>query len=673
MYYPTLFSPLDLGPFSVPNRLIMGSMHTGLEESPKHFDRLAEFFRSRAAGGAALIITGGVSPSDAGRAMPGGAAMLTEADADLHRCIPDAVHQVGGRICLQLLHTGRYGFHPNVISSTAAQAPISPFPPHALTDAEIRAEIASFANAARLAELAGYDGIEIMGSEGYFINQFTSPALNDRTDEWGGSAENRQRLAVEIVRAVKAAVSEKFLLIFRISLLDLVPQGTPWSEVASLAQKLEAEGVHLLNSGIGWHESRVPTIASMVPHAAFKESTARLKALVKIPVAVTNRINMPDQAEQLLADGVADMATMARPWLADANWAVKAEAGRADDINTCIGCNQACLDHVFVGKAVTCLVNPYALNEHKLRVIKAADPQTIAVIGGGVAGMSAAVEAAERGHRVSLYERSDTLGGQFLLAAAIPGKEDYAETLRYFSARLKALNVEIHLKTEVTAQDLQQQGVTSVILATGVRPRVPELPGVDRANVVRYDQLLRGEVKPASSIAVIGAGGIGFDVCEYLLHCDAPVTDTASFLSHWGIDCADEAQGGLITPQPHHASRRIVLCQRSTTKPGKNLGKTTGWIHRTALKMGGVEHLVGVEYVRIDDDGLWYRENGVEQCLAVEQVVLCSGQISELSLLDSLTAAGLSVQVIGGADKAAELDAKRAIRQGVDVVMALSQ
>ncbi|MFY0663399.1 MAG: NADPH-dependent 2,4-dienoyl-CoA reductase [Natronospirillum sp.] len=672
MQFPTLFSPLDLGPFTVPNRLIMGSMHTGLEESPKHFDRLAEFFRSRAAGGAALIITGGVSPSDAGRAMPGGAAMLTEADADLHRCIPDAVHQAGGRVCLQLLHTGRYGFHPNVISSTSAQAPISPFPPHALTSDEIQAEIAAFAEASRLAELAGYDGVEIMGSEGYFINQFTSPALNDRTDKWGGSADNRQRLAVEIVKAVKAVVSDKFLLIFRISLLDLVPAGTPWDEVASLAKKLEAEGVHLLNSGIGWHESRVPTIASMVPHAAFKDATARLKATVEIPVAVTNRINMPEQAEILLTEGIADMATMARPWLADANWGVKAEQGNANEINTCIGCNQACLDHVFVGKSVTCLVNPYALNEHKLRVVPATEPLNVAVIGGGVAGMSAAVEAAERGHRVSLYERSNTLGGQFLLAAAIPGKEDYAQTLRYFNARLETLGVTVHLGTDASADVLQKQGISTVILATGVRPRVPELPGVERDNVVRYDQLLRGEVAPASSVAVIGAGGIGFDVCEFLLHCDAPVTETAEFLQHWGIDCQDDQQGGLVKPQPHHASRRIVLCQRSTTKPGKNLGKTTGWIHRTALKMGGVEHLVGVEYLRVDDEGLWYRLDDEEHCLAVEQVVLCSGQVSELGLLDSLQAAGLAVHVIGGADKAAELDAKRAIRQGVDVVMALS-
>ncbi|WLD59246.1 NADPH-dependent 2,4-dienoyl-CoA reductase [Salinispirillum sp. LH 10-3-1] len=672
MHFPTLFSPLDLGPFTVPNRLIMGSMHTGLEESPKHFGRLAEFFRSRAAGGAALIITGGVSPSDAGRAMPGGAAMLTEADVELHRCIPDAVHQAGGRICLQLLHTGRYGFHPKVISSTNAQAPISPFQPHALSAEEIQAEIASFAEASRLAEMAGYDGVEIMGSEGYFINQFTSPALNDRTDEWGGSADNRQRLAVEIVKAVKAVVSDNFLIIFRISLLDLVPKGTPWSEVASLAKKLEAEGVHLLNSGIGWHESRVPTIASMVPHAAFKDATSRLKSIVGIPVAVTNRINMPDQAEALLAEGLADMATMARPWLADANWGVKAEQGHAEEINTCIGCNQACLDHVFVGKSVTCLVNPYALNEHKLQVVPAAVPKSIAVIGGGVAGMSAAVEAAERGHKVSLYERNETLGGQFLLAAAIPGKEDYAQTLRYFKARLAALGVTVHLGVEVTAQDLKEAGVSTVILATGVRPRVPELPGVERANVVRYDQLLSGEVAPASSVAVIGAGGIGFDVCEFLLHCDAPVTATKDFLQHWGIDCEDDAQGGLVKPQPQHAHRRIVLCQRSTTKPGKSLGKTTGWIHRTALRMGGVEHLVGVEYLRIDDEGLWYRLDGVEQCLAVEQVVLCSGQVSELGLQESLIEAGLGVHVIGGADKAAELDAKRAIRQGVDVVMALS-
>lgn len=671
MSFPAVFSPLDLGPFTVPNRLIMGSMHTGLEESPKHFDRLATFFQRRAEGGAGLIITGGVAPTDAGRAMPGGAAMLTQEDADCHRCIPEAVHAVGGRICLQLLHTGRYGFHPNVVSATEQQSPISPFAPHALTDDEIRREIAGFAEASRLAELAGYDGIEIMGSEGYFINQFTSPALNNRTDQWGGAAENRHRLAIEIVRAIKGAVSPQFLIIFRISLLDLVPNGTPWEEVETLALALEAEGVHLFNSGIGWHESRVPTIASMVPSAAFSDATARLRKLVRIPVAVTNRINMPEQAETLLRDNVADLITMARPWLADADWGKKAQNNQFADINTCIGCNQACLDHVFVGKAVTCLVNPYALNEHKLKIIPAEKPRHVAVIGGGVAGMSAAVEAAQRGHSVTLYEKRDRLGGQFQLAAAIPGKEDYAQTLRYFETRLAALGVRVQLNRPVTVEDLTTAQISSVILATGVNPRVPDLPGVDLPNVVRYDQLLRGEVSPGQRIAVIGAGGIGFDVCEFLLHCDAPVTDKAAFLRHWGIVGEGNAQGGLAQPQPHHATRHITLCQRSTHKPGKTLGKTTGWIHRTALKMGGVEHLVGIEYERIDDAGLWYRKDDTLQCLAVDQIVLCSGQESELGLMHDLQAAGFDVKVIGGAEKAAELDAKRAIRQGVDAAMTL--
>ncbi len=671
--FSTLFSPLHLGPFSVPNRLIMGSMHTGLEESPKHFGQLADFFRQRAEGGAGLIITGGVSPSDAGRAMPGGAAMLSEKDAEAHRVIPEAVHAVGGRICLQLLHTGRYGFHPQIVGPTSAQAPISPFPPHALTGEEIEREIRSFASAAQLAESAGYDGIEVMGSEGYFINQFTSPVLNNRTDQWGGSAENRQRLALEVVRAIKAAVSDRFLLIFRLSLLDLVPEGTPWQEVEQLAHRLIAEGVHVLNSGIGWHESRVPTIASMVPPAAFREATARLRSVVDVPVAVTNRINMPDQAEQLLHDSVADLVTMARPWLADAAWGRKARQGHEAEINTCIGCNQACLDHIFMGKPVSCLVNPYALQESRLSREPAAEPQRVAVVGGGVAGLSAAVELAERGHQVELYEAGERLGGQFLLAARVPGKEDYRHTLRYYEHRLQQLGVAIHLSTRVEPEHLRHQGIASVVLATGVRPRVPELPGIDHPMVVRYDQLLRGDAAPADRIAVMGAGGIGFDVCEYLLHCDAPVIETAEFLRHWGIDARGDSQGGLTRPEHLHARRDITLCQRSTGKPGKSLGKTTGWIHRLQLRQGGVHHLTGIQYERIDDDGLWYRDaEGALQKLAVDQVVLCTGQVSETGLQDSLTQAGLRVLTIGGAEKAAELDAKRAIRQGVEAAIALT-
>ncbi|TGG95162.1 NADPH-dependent 2,4-dienoyl-CoA reductase [Natronospirillum operosum] len=671
--FTTLFSPLDLGPFSVSNRLIMGSMHTGLEESPKHFGRLAAFFRQRATGGAGLIITGGVAPTDAGRAMPGGAAMLTEADAEQHRIIPEAVHEVGGRICLQLLHTGRYGFHPNIVSATDAQAPISPFPPRALNDDEIQAEIEGFARAAQLAEQAGYDGIEIMGSEGYFINQFTSPALNRRTDDWGGSAENRQRLAIEIVRAIKAAVSDRFLLIFRLSLLDLVPNGTPWSEVEQLAHRLVEEGVHVLNSGIGWHESRVPTIASMVPAAAFREATAKLRQTVSVPVAVTNRINRPEQAEDLLSAGTADLVTMARPWLADADWGRKAGTGKADEINVCIGCNQACLDHIFQGKPVTCLVNPYALQEDRYSRQPAVQSRRVAVIGGGVGGLSAAVELAERGHEVHLYERGAQLGGQFLLAARVPGKEDYRYTLRYYEQRLQHLGVSVHLNAEVTPEQLQAAGQHTVVLATGVRPRVPDLPGIDHGMVVRYDQLLRGDRAPGTRIAVMGAGGIGFDVGEFLLHCDAPVTATEAFLSHWGIDASGANPGGLIHPQPQHAARKITLCQRSDEKPGKRLGKTTGWIHRLQLRTGGVQHLTGIQYERIDDQGLWYTDaRGDSRCLAVDQIVLCTGQESELTLQDGLLRAGLEVHTIGGADKAAELDAKRAIRQGLEVAVALS-
>lgn len=673
MAYTHLFSDIDLGPFSISNRLIMGSMHTGLEESPKHFSRLAAFFRQRVEGGAGLIITGGVSPSDAGRAMPGGAALLTQDDADAHTVIPQAVHDAGGRICLQLLHTGRYGFHPNVISATDAQAPISPFKPKALSDEEIEAEIQSFANAARLAESAGYDGVEIMGSEGYFLNQFTSPALNNRTDQWGGSADNRQRIALRVAEAVKAAVSEQFLIIYRISLLDLVPEGTPWAEVEQLAHRLIAAGVHVLNSGIGWHESRVPTIASMVPGAAFRAATARLRSAVDVPVAVTNRINMPDQADALIADGTADLVTMARPWLADADWGRKAESGASDDINTCIGCNQACLDHVFEGKPVSCLVNPYALHEDKFPRHRANQTQYVAVIGGGVGGLSAAVELAERGHHVALYEQQSRLGGQFLLAARVPGKEDYAHTLRYFEHRLAELDVRVHLNTRADVDDLVQAGVDQVVLASGVTPRVPELPGIDHAMVVRYDQLLRGDVAPGQRIAVMGAGGIGFDVGEYLLHVDAPVHETEAFLSHWGIDATGDAPGGLTQPQGQHARRQITLCQRSTTKPGKKLGKTTGWIHRLQLRNGGVQHLTGISYSHVDDQGLWYDDaNGERHCLSVDQIVLCTGQESELSLADKLAQAGLPVTRIGGADKAAELDAKRAIRQGVEVAVALS-
>ncbi len=674
MAYPLLSAPLNIGRMAVENRLIMGSMHTGLEENPRHFPALAEYFRQRVEGGAGLIITGGVSPTPTGRALKDGAAILEPKDAQAHRVITEAVHDAGGRICLQLLHTGRYGFHPEIVSSMADQAPISPFAPKALDEAGIQAEIDGFAHAAALAEEAGYDGVEIMGSEGYFINQFTSPALNQRTDRWGGNAENRQRLPLEIVAAVKKAVSESFTVIFRISLLDLVPNGTEWPEIESLAVKLEAAGADCLNSGIGWHESRVPTIASMVPPAAFREATARLKSVVQCPVAVTNRINRPEQAEQLLYEGVADLVTMARPWLADPQWGRKAMAGDDARINTCIGCNQGCLDHIFEGEAASCLVNPYAAREMIYPAEPTTQPRRAVVVGGGVAGLSAALELAERGHTVILHEKSAELGGQFLLAQRIPGKEDYRYTLSYYRQRLVDLGVDIRLRSAPATADILATQPDAVVIATGVTPRKPDIPGLDHPMVTSYEQLLSGIVTPEPRVAVIGAGGIGFDVSTYLLHAGlAPDNPVGAFLEHWGIDARAQHPGGLQPPRMHSQPRRIYLCQRSTDKPGKSLGKTTGWIHRAELRRLGVEHVAGVQYQRIDDHGLWIMRGDSDEpeCIAVDQVVVCAGQVSVDALARDLAHSRVPTHTIGGASRAGELDAERAILEGLKAALAI--
>ncbi|TJY64634.1 NADPH-dependent 2,4-dienoyl-CoA reductase [Arthrobacter sp. CAU 1506] len=670
--YPKLFEPLDLGFTTLPNRVLMGSMHVGLEELPGGFERMAAFYAERARGGVGLIVTGGIAPNADGRLQPGGAMMTTTAEAARHRTITDAVHAEGGRIALQLLHAGRYAAHPEPVAPSPVQAPISPFSPRELSEEDIEQTIEDFAAAAALARDAGYDGVEIMGSEGYLINEFVVARTNQRTDGWGGSYENRIRFPLEIVRRTRQRVGKDFIIIYRLSMLDLVEGGSSFEEVAQLARGVEAAGATIVNTGIGWHESRVPTIATSVPRAGFAWVTRRLMGAVGIPLVTTNRINNPDTAEQLLADGCADMVSMARPLLADPAFVLKASRGQADHINTCIACNQACLDHTFAGKITSCLVNPRACHETELVIEPAAKPKSLAVVGAGPAGLACAVTAAARGHQVTLYEAAEEIGGQFNLAKQIPGKEEFHETIRYFDRQLELLGVDVRLKTRVAAAELAEGGFDEIILATGVVPRIPELDGVDHPSVLGYLDVLRDHRELGATVAVLGAGGIGFDVSEYITQAGPSASlEPKLFREHWGIDDDPAVRGGLAAPRPARPARTVHLLQRKDTKPGAGLGKTTGWIHRAELKSRGVQMIPAATYRKIDDDGLHLTIDGTESVLAVDNVVLCTGQEPQRELLEGLKSVGLPVHLVGGADVAAELDAKRAINQATRLAAAL--
>ena len=664
MPYPELLKPLDLGFTTLKNRVLMGSMHVGLEEVENGFERMAAFYAERARGEVGLIVTGGISPNERGRPMPWGAKLTTEEEAAHHRQITEAVHAEGGKIALQILHFGRYAYHSDLVAPSAIQAPITPFAPHALTGEEVEQTIEDFVRCAALAQSAGYDGVEVMGSEGYLINEFIAARTNQRDDEWGGSYENRIRLPLEIVRRTREKVGRDFIIIYRLSMLDLVEGGSTADEVVQLAKAIEAAGATILNTGIGWHEARIPTIATSVPRAAFAWVTKRLKGEVSIPLVATNRINTPEVAENLLAEGYCDMVSMARPLLADAAFVQKARENRADEINTCIACNQACLDHTFAGKITSCLVNPRACHETELVIAPTDAPKKIAVVGAGPAGLSFAVTAAERGHAVTLIEASSDVGGQFNIAKKIPGKEEFNETIRYFRKQLDLTGVVVRLNTRAEADALADEGFDDIILATGVSPRTPEIDGVDHPKTLSYLDVLRDEVPVGKSVAVIGAGGIGHDVSEYLVERhEAPSIDR--FFRTWGVDPDYKAAGGRTAPQVEPAERQVFLMQRSTGKVGERLGRTTGWIHRAALKMHGVVTASGVAYRRIDDEGLHVVIDGTDKTLPVDHVVICAGQEPLRDLQDDLIARGCSVHLIGGADVAAELDAKRAIDQGV--------
>lgn len=666
--YPHLLAPLDLGFTTLRNRTLMGSMHTGLEEKPNGFERMAAYFAERARGGVGLMVTGGIGPNEEGGVYSGAAKLTTEEEAEKHRIVTRAVHEAGGKICMQILHAGRYAYSPKSVAPSAIQAPINPFKPHELDEAGIEKQIQDFVNCSVLAQKAEYDGVEVMGSEGYFINQFLAAHTNQRTDRWGGSYENRMRLPVEIVRRVREAVGPNFIIIYRLSMLDLVEGGSTWDEIVTLAKAIEAAGATLINTGIGWHEARIPTIATKVPRAAFTKVTAKLRGEVKIPLITTNRINTPEVAEQVLAEGDADMVSMARPFLADPDFVNKAAEGRSDEINTCIGCNQACLDHTFGGKLTSCLVNPRACHETELNYIPTTQVKKIAVVGAGPAGLASATVAAERGHSVTLFDAAAEIGGQFNVAKRVPGKEEFYETLRYFKRKLETTGVDLRLNTRVSVEDLVKGGFDEIILATGIAPRTPAIPGIDHPKVIGYlDAIL--ERKPVGqAVAVIGAGGIGFDVSEFITHQGTSTSlDREAFWKEWGIDGALEARGGIagVKPQPHAAARQVFLLQRKKSKVGDGLGKTTGWIHRTGLKNKQVQMLNSVEYLKVDDAGLHIRvAEGEPQVLPVDTVIVCAGQDPLRELHEGLLASGQSVHLVGGADVAAELDAKRAINQG---------
>ncbi len=670
--YPHLLQPLDLGFCTLPNRVLMGSMHTGLEDHARDFPKLAAYFRERAEGGVGLMVTGGIAPNLVGWLKPFAGKLSWPWEIHKHRIVTGAVHAAGGKIALQILHAGRYAAHPLLVSASRVKAPISPLTPRALTAWGVERQIRAFVTTAKLARDAGYDGVEVMGSEGYLINQFLSARTNRRDDAWGGTPEKRMRFAVEIVRRIREAVGPDFILIYRLSMLELVEGGSDWNEIVMQAKAIEAAGATIINTGIGWHEARVPTIATSVPRAAFAGVTAKLKPHVKLPLVATNRINMPEVAEEVLARGQADMVSMARPLLADPQWVNKARAGRRDEINTCIACNQACLDHVFVGRKASCLVNPRACAETELNYTPTTAPKRIAVVGAGPAGLACATVAAERGHRVTLIDAATEIGGQFNLAKKIPGKEEFHETLRYFGRRLQLTGVEQRLGSRVEAGQLLAEGYDEIVLATGIRPRTVAFPGADHPKVVSYLDVLGGRVVPGAKVAIIGAGGIGFDVAEFLVHEGRSSTlDTPRWLAEWGVAPDFEGPGGLARPRPEAPAREVWLLQRSPGKPGARLGKTTGWIHRSALKAKGVQALGGVEYLGVDDAGLRIRVDGVEKLLPVDHVVVCAGQEPLRVLVEPLQAAGRSPHLIGGADVAAELDAKRAIDQGSRLAAAL--
>lgn len=663
--YPHLLAPLDLGFTTLSNRVLMGSMHTGLEDKAGDFDKLAAYFAERARGGVGLIVTGGISPSIRGWLKPFSGRLSMPWHVARHRKISSAVHAEGGKVCVQLLHAGRYGYHPLSVAPSKIKSPITPFTPSALSARGVEATINDFVASAKLAQDAGYDGIEVMGSEGYLINQFLVERTNRRTDDWGGSPAKRRRFPVEIVRRTRAAVGPNFIIIYRVSMLDLVDQGQSWDEVVALSQEIEAAGASLINTGIGWHEARVPTIVTSVPRGAFTWVTHKLRGAVKIPLITTNRINMPDVAEAILARGEADMVSMARPLLADPDWVAKARAGKPASINTCIACNQACLDHVFENKRASCMVNPRACFETELVIAPAAQRKRVAVIGAGPAGLACATTLAERGHGVVLFDQAAEIGGQFNLAKRIPGKEEFFETLRYFRTRIEETGVELRLGTKVETDTLQQGGFDEVVFATGVHPRKPSIPGVDHRKVVSYYDVLAKNKAVGARVALIGAGGIGFDMAEFLTQAHpSPTTDIARWSAEWGVDTAYAGRGALTKPEPEAAEREVWLLQRTPGKPGDKLNKTTGWVHRAALKAKKVTMLSGVAYERIDDAGLHIRIGEASQVLPVDTVVLCAGQESNRSDFDAAIAAGLKAHVIGGADVAAELDAKRAIAQG---------
>ena len=666
--YPHLLTPLDLGFTQLKNRVLMGSMHTGLEEAPGGFERMAVYYAERARGGVGLIVTGGVAPNKAGCVAAGAAKLNTEEEIDHHKIVTRAVHQADGKIAMQILHAGRYAYNEKLVSASAIKAPINVFKPRALTEAEIIEHIQDYAHCAFLAQLAGYDGVEIMGSEGYLINQFIVTKTNNRTDGWGGSFENRIRFPVEIVRQVRKKVGSDFIIIYRLSMLDLVKNGSSWEEVVHLAGKIEQAGATIINTGIGWHEARVPTIATLVPRAAFTWVSARLKGQVSIPLVTSNRINTPETAEAVLARGDADMISMARPFLADADFVNKAAADRADEINTCIGCNQACLDHIFIGRISSCLVNPRACHETELQYLPTSEPKKIAVIGSGPAGLSFATVAALRGHDVTLFEKSCMIGGQMNMANQIPGKEEFNETLRYYKRQLEITGVQTRLSTEATTAELIAEGYDAVVLASGVIPRRPEIDGIDHPNVLSYVDVLLHKKEVGEHVAIVGAGGIGFDVAQYITHpADVSTSlDRDEFLKEWGVDKNYRLPGGLDPKRPRVASsgRQVYLLQRKPDKMGATLGKTTGWIHRITLMQRKVAMINGVAYEKIDDDGLHIGLKGKSRVLEVDTVIICAGQEPLRDLKDELENQGMPIHLIGGADLAVELDAKRAIDQG---------
>ncbi len=670
--YPCLLSPLDLGFTRLPNRVLMGSMHTGLEDRAKNFPRLADYFAERARGGVGLIVSGGIAPNRAGWVAPFAGKLTSRREVGRHRLVTDAVHREGGLICMQILHAGRYGYHPLIVAPSAIKSPITPFKPRALSTGGVDRQIRDFTRCAALAREAGYDGVEVMGSEGYLINQFLVTRTNRRDDRWGGDFSARMQLPVEIVRRVREAVGPDFIIIYRLSMLDLIDDGSNWEEIETLARAVEEAGATMINTGIGWHEARIPTIATLVPRAGFTWVTRRLMGKVGVPLITTNRINRPDVAEAVLARGDADMISMARPFLADAEFVRKAKEGRADEINICIACNQACLDHTFKGQVASCLVNPRACHETDLKIVPAAVPKRIAVVGAGPAGMAAAVIAARRGHRVVLFEAAGQIGGQFNMAKRIPGKEEFHETLRYFSRQLELNGVDVRLETEADSAGLLEEKFDHVVLATGVTPRVPAIQGIDHPSAVSYVDILTGRVEAGRRVAIVGAGGIGFDVAEFLAHANgAPAVER--FNREWGIDSDPSIRGGVdgVEPAPERADRQIVLLQRKSGKPGAGLGKTTGWIHRIQLRQQGVETIAGVTYDRIDDRGLHISVAGEVRVLEVDTVVICAGQEPQRSLAQDLEAGSLPHDLVGGAFEARELDAKRAIDQATRLAAVL--